>query len=68
MAPPAAPDGTTDNRLREIWKRTTSGLEDDSVTFNECERFLLVHKTFSAMASLSSNETELKPPLARRGG
>ena len=43
MAPPAAPDGTTSNLLCEIWNRAPCGLEDDSVTFNKCERFLLVH-------------------------
>jgi hypothetical protein len=59
MAPPTAPDGTTNNRLREIWKMATSGLEDDSVTFNKCERFLLVHNTSSAVVALPSNETEI---------
>jgi hypothetical protein len=45
MAPSAAPDATADNPLCEIWKRAASGLEDDSVTFNKCERFLVVHET-----------------------
>jgi hypothetical protein len=45
MAPPTAPDTTADNPLCEIWKRATSGLEDDSVTFNKYERFLVVHET-----------------------
>jgi hypothetical protein len=43
MAPPAAPDGATSNCLRQIWKRTSGSLENDSVTFNKCERFLLIH-------------------------
>jgi hypothetical protein len=51
--------GTLANRLREIWNRATSGLEDDSVTFNKCERFLLVHNTSSAVVALPSNETEI---------
>src|SRR6266478_6499841 len=46
MAPPTAPNRTTTNRLREIWKRATGSLENDSVTFNKCERFLLVHDVF----------------------
>jgi hypothetical protein len=52
MAPPAAPDWTTDNRLCEIWNRAPSGLENDSVTFNKCERFLLVHNSSSAVSSI----------------
>jgi hypothetical protein len=43
MAPPAARDGTTSNLLCEIWNRAPCGLEDDSVPFNKCERFFLVH-------------------------
>jgi hypothetical protein len=46
MAPPTAPDGATNYRLREIWKRAAGSLENDSVTFNKRERFLLVHHPF----------------------
>jgi hypothetical protein len=59
MAPPAAPNGTADNRLCKIWKRTTTGLEDYSVTFNKCERFLLVNDTFSPIASRAANENKI---------
>jgi len=52
MAPPTAPDGTTNNRLRQIWKSATGSLENDSVTFNKCERFLLVHNSSSAVSSI----------------
>ena len=46
MAPPTAPDGVTGNRLRQIWKRATGSLENNSVTFNKCQHFLLVHQAF----------------------
>jgi hypothetical protein len=46
MAPPAAPDGTTSNSFCQIWKRATGSLQNDSVTFNKCERFFLVHDVF----------------------
>ena len=46
MAPPTAADSATSNRLREIWKRATGSLQNDSVTFNKCERFFLVHDVF----------------------
>ena len=59
MAPPAASYGTTGNRLCEIWKKATSGLENDSVTFNKCERFLLVHDTSSPIASRAANENKI---------
>jgi hypothetical protein len=59
MAPPAAPDATADNPLCEIWTRATSGLEDDSVTFNKCERVLLVHDTSSPIASRAANENKI---------
>jgi hypothetical protein len=51
VAPPAASDGTTGNHLCEIWNRAPCGLEDDSVTFNKCESFLLVHNASSAISS-----------------
>src|SRR5437868_532932 len=44
--PHQLPGGTTSNRLREIWKRATGSLQNDSVTFNKCERFFLVHDVF----------------------
>ena len=46
MAPPTAPDNLTGNCFRQIWKRATGSLENNSVTFNKCERFLLVHFAF----------------------
>jgi|ERR1700720_955387 hypothetical protein len=46
MAPPTAADSATSNRLRQIWQRATGSLENDSVTFNKCERLLLVHHVF----------------------
>jgi len=68
MAPPAAPDGTADNRLCEIWKRATSGLEDDSVTFNKRERFLVVHDTPTLLPPLPlvqlTRQDQLRLPRA----
>ena len=46
MAPLAAPDGTTSNSFCQIWKRATGSLQNDSVAFNKCERFFLVHDLF----------------------
>ena len=37
---------TTNNRLRQIWKRATGSLENDSVMFNKCQHFLPVHHAF----------------------
>jgi hypothetical protein len=51
--------GTPTIALCEIWKRATSGLKDDSVTFNKCERFLLVHDTSSPIASRPANENKI---------
>jgi hypothetical protein len=47
MAPPTAPDGTTSNRLCQIWQRAMGSLENDSVTFDKCERFLPIHHAFA---------------------
>jgi hypothetical protein len=51
VAPPAASNRTTGNRLCEIWNRASCGLKDDSATFNKCERFLLVHNASSVLSS-----------------
>src|SRR5207249_2933680 len=53
MAPPTAPDGTTNNRLRQVRKRATGSLENDSVTFNKCECLLLVHHAFRLLGRAS---------------
>src|SRR6201982_2088913 len=47
MAPPAALDSTTNNSFCQIWKRAMGSLENNSVTFNKCHRFLLVHHAFA---------------------
>jgi hypothetical protein len=54
VAPPAALDGITGNRLCEIWNRTPCGLEDNAVVLNKCERFLLAHNTPSAIIRLGA--------------